>query len=175
MKIRNWKEFIKEDLQEIEEDGRLQAIKYCFTDITDEGEWSDININHEYFPYGNGEDEQDPYETIEITMNKRLSVSHDFSERDLTMGEKTQQISFIGNIENEDQMPTKVFYITNVSHRREANVNDQQIFDNEREIIEKIEDACGKVCSELDMDCTYLLTIHRSMYSIMAHFIKYED
>jgi hypothetical protein len=95
MKIRNWKEFIKEDLQVIEDDGRLQAIKYCFADITDEGEWSDININHEYFPYGNGEDEQDPYETIEITMNKRLSVSHDFSERDLTMGEKTQQISFI--------------------------------------------------------------------------------
>jgi hypothetical protein len=175
MRIRNWQQFIKEDLQEIEEDGRLQAIKYCFVDITDEGEWSDININHEYFPYGNGEDEQDPYEMIEITTNKRLSVSHDFSERNLTMDEKIQQISFIGNIENGDQKPTKVFYITNFSHRREANVNEQEIFDNEREIIEKIEDACGKVCSELDMDCTYFLTLSRSMYSIMAHFIKYED
>ena len=175
MKIRNWKEFIKEDLQEIEEDGRLQAIKYCFTDITDEGEWSDFNVEHEYFPYGNGEDEQDPYETIEITMNKRLSVSHDFSERNLTMGEKTQQISFIGNIENGDLTPTKVSYITNVSHRRKANVNEQDIFDNEREILDMLEDACGKVCSELDMDCTYLLTIQRSMYSIMANFIKDED
>jgi hypothetical protein len=175
MKIRNWKEFIKEDLQEIEEDGRLQAIKYCFTDITDEGEWSDFNVEHEYFPYGNGDDDQDPYETIVITMNKRLSVSHDFSERDLTMDEKTIQISFKGVIEEGRPFPPKVFYITNVSHRREANVNEQEIFDNEREVLDMLEDACGKICSELDMECTYLLTLNRSMYMISAHFWKYED
>ena len=108
-------------------------------------------------------------------MNKRLSVSHDFSERDLTMDEKTIQISFKGVIEEGRPFPPKVFYITNVSHRREANVNEQDIFDNELEILDMLEDACGKVCTELDMECTYLLTLNRSMYMISAHFWKYED
>ena len=175
MRIRNWKEFIKEDLQDIEDDGRLQTIKYAFTEFTDEGDWTDFTVDHEYFPYGDGEENQDPYENIEITMNKRLRVSHDFSERDLTMGEKTQMISFKGVIEDGRPFPPKVFYITNVSHRREANVNEQEIFDNEREVLDMLEDACGKICSELDMECVYLLTIHRSMYSINAHFWKYED
>lgn len=175
MRIRNWKEFIKEDLQEIEDDGRLQTIKYAFTEFTDEGEWSDFNVDHEYFPYGNGEDELDPYETIAITLNKRLSVSHDFSERDLTMGEKTMQISFNGIIKEGHPFHSKVFYITNVSHRREANVNEQEIFENEREILDMLEDACAKICSELEMECAYHLTISRSMYYINAHFFKYED
>ena len=174
MRIRNWKEFIKEDLEEIEEDGRLQAIKYALTEFTDTEDW-EISFEHEYHPYGYGEEDQTPFEEIILIMHHRLQKSHDFSERDLTMSEKTQMVTIKGGIEDGQALTPEVVSIVNVSHRRQASASDQTVFDNERELLDRIEDVCSKVCSELGSNCLYQLTIGKSMYSIHIFFIKHED